>query len=371
MAKFCTGCGAAVDDGLRFCTECGAPLGETEAAPARTQSGGNQASYAPRQSSAYGAQQNSPYGNAQPSPYGSSDGPVYGPGLAYGPGASNPARQQNASPPEAPRSPARKAPGPNSPYAPMTTWGFVGTMLLLSIPLVGLVLACIWAFGGCRKINKRNLARAFLILMAISLVLGLIMGLIVRSVTNKALEAMGIDPKEFREEGGGLGALAAIAALDDAAGTGGSSDDLAALSELADMMEGMENLTGEESGGDSLNELIDDVEEINREASAKNDGWPATLRPYPGGKAEAVETYRTEITDTSEEEMKAWIEDLKKDGFHFEDFYDFGFTEEEMLDMMNGWWATDGNIYLSVSYYDGVVTVDHTKELPDLEGLLG
>jgi len=38
---------------------------------------------------------------------------------------------------------------------------------------------------------------------------------------------------------------------------------------------------------------------------------------------------------------------------------------------MNAWWATDGNIYLSVSYVDGVVTIDHTNELPDLESYFG
>ena len=61
-----------------------------------------------------------------------------------------------------------------------------------------------------------------------------------------------------------------------------------------------------------------------------------------------------------------WIEELKKDGFEYQDFYDFGMSEEDMLGM-NGWWAYDGNTYLSVSYSEGTVIVDHTKELPDLE----
>ena len=61
-----------------------------------------------------------------------------------------------------------------------------------------------------------------------------------------------------------------------------------------------------------------------------------------------------------------WIEDLKGDGFEYQDFYDFGMSEEDMLGM-NGWWAYDGKTYLSVSYSDGTVIVDHTKELPDLE----
>ena len=64
--------------------------------------------------------------------------------------------------------------------------------------------------------------------------------------------------------------------------------------------------------------------------------------------------------------MLGWIEDLKGDGFEYQDVYDFGMSEQDMLDM-NGWWAYDGNTYLSVSFSEGTVTVDHTKELPDLE----
>ena len=61
-----------------------------------------------------------------------------------------------------------------------------------------------------------------------------------------------------------------------------------------------------------------------------------------------------------------WIEHLKADGFEYQGFYDFGMSEQDMLDM-NSWWAYDGNTCLSVSFADGTVIVDHTKELPDLE----
>ena len=30
-----------------------------------------------------------------------------------------------------------------------------------------------------------------------------------------------------------------------------------------------------------------------------------------------------------------------------------------------GWWGTNDTYYISVSYYDGTVTVDHLTELPD------
>ena len=60
----------------------------------------------------------------------------------------------------------------------------------------------------------------------------------------------------------------------------------------------------------------------------------------------------------------AYIEDLKADGYQYQDFYDFGFSEEDML-ALNGWWGTNGEIYLSLSFSEGKVTVDHTYELPD------
>ncbi len=360
MAKFCTNCGASLEEGLRFCTECGASQQSAPETPPVPQ---------PEPQPAY--QQPEPqYQRPAPQP-----------------------RQQSYDYQQEDRTSRRntKAPGPNSPYAPITTWGYVGTMLLMSIPIVGLILAIIWACGGCRKINKRNLSRAFLIMMAFALVFSLIAGLVIRGITKKAMEEAGVSAELMEEGLGGLGALAAFGSpADSGDGSSGSSDiggllgglgvlaglgeaassgdeyGLEELNDLAALMEGMEALTGEESGGQELGELIDNIEEQNAQFDAKHDGWPTSLRPYPGGTASAVTSYRTEISGTSEDEMLGWIDSLKGDGFKFQDFYDFGMSEEDMLSM-NAWWATDGKIYLSVSYYDGLVTIDHTNELPDLE----
>ena len=50
---------------------------------------------------------------------------------------------------------------------PISTGGYFGIMFLLMIPLLNLLLLIIWACGGCRTINKRNLSRAILIWMLI------------------------------------------------------------------------------------------------------------------------------------------------------------------------------------------------------------
>jgi len=235
-------------------------------------------------------------------------------------------------------------PSSGSPYEPITTKGYIGIMLLMCIPIVGQILMIVWALGGCRKINKRNLARAYLILMVIGLIISFITGFMVKRYVSNAIAEMGLG-KKYHSTG---------------------NEDLDELRELAYVLEGLEDITGEESGGEGLNELIDNVEAINRDAEAANNGWPKSLRKYPEGDAKALASYRTEITGTDAETMMAYIDDLKKDGFEYQDFYDFGMTEQDMLSY-NGWWATDGDIYLSLSYYEGVLTIDHTNELPDLE----
>ena len=315
MSKFCTNCGAALDDDKKFCTECGASVNGSPAgaAPTPPPQVPPQPQTAPVCAQAATA--------AMPPPQN-----AYQQATAYG---------------------GDMAPGKDSKYEPITTGGFIGITLLMCIPVIGFILMIVWACGGCRKINKRSFARATLIMAVIGLVVSLVLGFTLRSAIKKIAKEAGIT-------------FDGTSQSETAEGSGAEGD----LSQLGDLLGLLEGITGEEQSG--LDELLQNVEDINADASDANDGWPKSLRAYPGGTATAVETYRTEISGTTLDEMMGWIEDLKADGFEYQDFYDFGMTEQDMLDM-NGWWATDGEIYLSVSYYEGVVTIDHTTELPDLE----
>ena len=418
MSKFCTNCGATLNDDARFCTECGATLEAAAAQPA--------AAAAPPPPPPQAA---APVMQAAPPPQAA-------------PAAEKPKKKKK----ERPVYEDYDAPAPGSKYAPISTWGYIGISLLACIPIVGFILLIVWAFGGCRKINKRNFARAMLIMMAIGLVFSLISGCAMKMVFDKAVDAieeesgisvsalMGKDngksgknskSDDKENSSGGLGDLGALAGLlggssdsgsksgdsskdnDDAANAlgdlgalagllgGGSGDgadlgsllgglagaaggsggnatnqDIESLEDLSELLGGLEALQGGESSGGGLSEFAGNAADINREAEAANDGWPSTLREYPGGNAKATASYRTEISDTTLEEMMGWIDDLKGDGFKYQDFYNFGMSESDMLGM-NGWWAYDGKTYLSVSYADGTVIVDHTKELPDLSGLFG
>lgn len=54
-----------------------------------------------------------------------------------------------------------------SPYEVLSSWGFVGSMLLMALPFVGFIITIVWASGGATNLNRRNLARGYLILMAL------------------------------------------------------------------------------------------------------------------------------------------------------------------------------------------------------------
>lgn len=57
-------------------------------------------------------------------------------------------------------------PPSDSKYASVGVWSYVGMMVLFSLPVIGFILAIIWAFDA-RNINRRNYARGVLVLTAI------------------------------------------------------------------------------------------------------------------------------------------------------------------------------------------------------------
>ncbi len=54
-----------------------------------------------------------------------------------------------------------------SPYEVLSSWGFVGSMFLMALPFVGFIITIVWASGGATNLNRRNLARGYLILMGL------------------------------------------------------------------------------------------------------------------------------------------------------------------------------------------------------------
>jgi uncharacterized membrane protein len=62
--------------------------------------------------------------------------------------------------------------------AVMSTGAYIGSIILMSIPLVGFILMIVWSFGGTYNLNRRNLARAVLILTVIGIALTILIGVL-------------------------------------------------------------------------------------------------------------------------------------------------------------------------------------------------
>ena len=61
-----------------------------------------------------------------------------------------------------------------SEYKPISMWGYFGYELLFSIPCIGFILLCVFAFGGTQNINLKNFARSYFCFLIIGLILGAI-----------------------------------------------------------------------------------------------------------------------------------------------------------------------------------------------------
>ena len=218
MAKFCTNCGATLDDDKKFCTECGASVNETPAGAAPP----------------------------PPPPPQSAPQPQAAPVYAHTATATMP-------PPQSAYQPAAACGGDMTPakgskYEHITTKGYIGIMLLMCIPIVGQILIIVWALGGCRKINKRNLARASLILMLVMMLLTALLGFLAKKAVEAAVERAGIAEQidALRDEKTGEIDLNALSGLlgenPGLSGLLGENSKLGDLSELAGMLEQFQNL---------------------------------------------------------------------------------------------------------------------------------
>ena len=168
--KFCTTCGRQIEETQKFCTVCGAPAPGGQGAGA-----------------------------------GGSPAPPVSAAAAPPPAPPPPAQPVQPAPPPAP--PAADM-APTGKYEPISTGGYIGILLLMGLPILGQLLTIVWACGGCRKVNKRNLARATLVFLAIGLVLGVICYFAFGAIWRSA--GLGDLFKELGGELGGAGELGDI-----------------------------------------------------------------------------------------------------------------------------------------------------------------
>lgn len=191
--KNCPACGTPNAEGAAFCTECGAalpvnaeavvPAVETEQATAPEMPTAEPFA-APAEESVFAAPPEFNEAEKAAAEIKKEEAPPAKEAAAYNP-PPRPAAPAIPVPPPAP------AAGVLSPAAaekqrkanlPMTTWGTVLSMVAMSIPVIGLIFMIVWACGGCRKIGRRNLARAYIILLVICIVISIVAALLLRFV---------------------------------------------------------------------------------------------------------------------------------------------------------------------------------------------
>ena len=71
------------------------------------------------------------------------------------------------------------APPQQEPERVLGVGAFFGSALLMRLPVIGLIMQIIWAAGGTSSLNRRNMARAYLIFTVIGIVLGVLAYLLV------------------------------------------------------------------------------------------------------------------------------------------------------------------------------------------------
>jgi len=147
---FCENCGSKLPDGSKFCGSCGS---KTEAGPPAYQ--------AP----------------AQPPPQPAPPSSAYAPPVQ----ASPPRPQGGYAPPAAY---AATAPAGSE---PLRVGQYIGMFLLLCIPILNIILLFVWGFGGSVNLNKKNFARASLILSAVMLVFWFVLGSVFASMMSEIL----------------------------------------------------------------------------------------------------------------------------------------------------------------------------------------
>ena len=104
------------------------------------------------------------------------------------------AAQPGAEPHAQPFNPGGPAPGPNPPYGrpnpsygapphdsrrdPLSVGDIFVSWLLLSIPIVNIVMIIVWLTSSSTNINKKNFAKAALIMYAIGIVLWILAAIV-------------------------------------------------------------------------------------------------------------------------------------------------------------------------------------------------
>lgn len=188
---FCPKCGTNVPEGSKFCETCGNNMQvAVEQADVQIQP------EAPQEPAAIEPQpvqqpqpQSQPVYQPQPQPQPQSQSPVYPLKPAYQPQPQpQPQPQYQPRPQPAPQSNTYSGMDPCE--KPYSVGGWLLTMLICMIPIVGWIMPFVWAFGSKTNKSKKNYFIAALIWAAIWLILGIVFYATIASMINGLLQQM-------------------------------------------------------------------------------------------------------------------------------------------------------------------------------------
>lgn len=335
-------------------------------------------------------------------------------------------------------------------YEPISTAGYLGIILLLAIPVIGLIFAVRWAMGGCRKVQKKFFARAALIIMTFNMILGIVTLVTVKTVMDNVLEEVGMEWSdiaslydilymadtlsayedeyyddeyyedeyyddeyyydEYDEETESYGLLGRLAALAESHGL--TLEEMANMESLDEVMnylgygdysevtpesessvqpetssvpDSSSSTSSVPSSSTATSENVPQssavtgtTQQSSQSAEGQTQGsseaeyddyeesdgiWPRNIREYTHGIKTDISPNYLEISNTNRTEMGKYVDQLKKDGYKYLDFYEYDMTEKEMLEI-DEWCGTNGKIFINVYNYDDIVIIEYMEEAP-------
>lgn len=89
-----------------------------------------------------------------------------------------------------PQVPAQPSPNQLEDTAPLSIGSYLIMMIVAAIPIVGLVMLFVWGFGN-QNVNRKNYARAILILVAASVVLSIIFSASIMAIVASMMSSGG------------------------------------------------------------------------------------------------------------------------------------------------------------------------------------
>lgn len=172
---FCKNCGKELPNEAKFCNGCGAKAEQQQPIPNEVKQNVNNAESQPQQ------QPNIP--------------PQQQPNIPPQPQPNTPPQAQHYIPPQTYQPPQYyTAPGNNA-YSsqfdrePLSVLQYIGMFLLIGIPIVGIVLLFVWGFGSSVNLNKKNFARAMLILSLIGIIISIIFGAVLVGIITQIINS--------------------------------------------------------------------------------------------------------------------------------------------------------------------------------------